>query len=126
MIGLQCDLQTTALTGAVLGAIIGGVIGMIIHLKGETQLSHQGVLCEIHHLYNIEKRLSGVNSHFKRVLDDYLVNKRFYHQHQGSNSSTIQVIRRIIAKASYIKNHCQPLKDASTLEDFIVLFYVKK
>ena len=127
VIGLQCDLQTTSLTAAVLGAIIGGLMGIIIHLKGDTQVSHQEILHEIQlHLYNIEKRLGGVNSRFKLTLDDYLVNKRFYYQHQGNKSSTIQAIRKVISKASYLKDHCQPLKDASTLEDFIALCYVMK
>ena len=59
-----------------------GVMGIIIHLKRKAQVSHQGNSHEIQlHLYNIEKRLGGVNSRFKLTLDDYLVNKRFYYQH---------------------------------------------
>ena len=105
--------------GCICGAILGVVVAMLINRNQNKQDEITEILQNmLLHIYHIEERFVEVNTCFKSSTVDYLVGKQI----QGSSRPNgTQVTDKVIPEARKLKDYCQQLKDAATLEDFIMI-----
>ena len=98
---------------------ICGAVAMLVNRYQKKQEGITEILQNIRlHIYNIERRFVEANTRFKSTTVDYLVGKQI----QGnSRPNDTQITRKVIPEARKLKDYCQQLKDAATLEDFIML-----
>ena len=117
--GLVTGIGVSILAGGICGAVIGGAVAMLINHYQKKQDEITEILQNMRlHIYHIEGRFVEVNTRFKSSTVDYLVGKQI----QGSSRPNgTQVTHKVIPEARKIKDYCQQLKDAATLDDFIII-----
>ena len=119
VVRLTSNREVSVVSVGICGAILGIVVAVLINRYQKKQEGINEKLQNMRlHIYHIEGRFVEVNTRFKSSTVDYLVGKQI----QGSSRPNgTQVTRKVIPEARKLKDYCQQLKDAATLEDFIMI-----